>query len=998
MPSMSPRTQQMQMASGAGVDQATAMFEKGFSEMSYNVLLAKLPDIVEDVVTFKVLDVDLDQGTGIGAFVLMRGEQPLYIPVVMSDNNLKPLEMIYHKGLNIFLPLSKQWLEEMDKTELGSLGKGIKTPQSLYTDVDIRNVVVPPITGRFSYAAWEPFILADVARVINHETLEKVASEPRRVLIEFLDAAPNFVKVAFTNVLKKNPRVLKQAAQVYGVQALTGALRLNIEKVAASTLQGAKMDMTLPGGHKVRKGENISILPYDHKKKAVPVRLPSGKTIYLGHTGSGKEAAEKLAACFSRKVASATGMTGGGLWIADKDTTTTQFKRVFGDKAPEAYAGVKVKGFAAKDTRKKRNHAVREQPYQHWTEPNQPGVYTLYTNKQEEKAALVIPYPVDLIDNHTKKYDKKPVAHGHGAGHDYDGVFNGRGTKRFPAIYDYDAKMDYLAVFANGDYIKTDKLVGETSVVDELAGGALHRHLFKGGQGTPKVGKGFFVRQHGGHIEATEPLEIKSITTDSEGARRLKATRVHGWGEPREIVTQKKHPYGDIWMPKGASIVYLPPTYMWIPLKEKLNAHDFFRCALDLAGCASSSLSAVGAKKVTVKNASAGQFSINGARALDYVPALKKLAGGYVLPVEVAEELLTKAADDRSISFWVATGEMLARAQQRLQKLAQDPAAEAPPPEEPPPEEMPPEEMMPPEEAMAPPPPSPTDLAAMEMQQQIDQEMAKLVEKKEMLDALTMRTQEIATGAPVPPTVQTEAMGAPPIQQNLATGEPTPPMGPDQGPFAPPAPGGALPQDPSMMGQDPSMMGQDPSMMDPSGMGQDLGMMEQDPSMMDPSGMEQDPGMMGQDPSMMDPSMMGQDPSMMGQEQQMPPMAMMGQDGPNERALEEEINPQFLEQAGQLQSDDIFDAAAVSSLAQSPAIKELVAQYVPNLEKALDNLGRVILSLWMQEPDLKTDVGDAAFADLEDSLRTTFKNLGDLVLKLSQSAHTIRGPLERAGA
>jgi hypothetical protein len=170
-----------------------------------------------------------------------------------------------------------------------------------------------------------------------------------------------------------------------------------------------------------------------------------------------------------------------------------------------------------------------------------------------------------------------------------------------------------------------------------------------------------------------------------------------------------------------------------------------------------------------------------------------------------------------------------------------------------------------------------------------------------------------------------------------------------------------------------------------------------------------DPSMMGQDPSMMgqDPAAMGQDPSMMGQDpnapqdpnaQQGPPMAMMGQDGPNAQALEQEINPQFLDQASQLQSDDIFDAAAVSSLAQSPAIKELVGQYVPNLEKALDNLGRVLLSLWIQEPDLKGDVGEAAFADLEDNLRTTFRNLGDLVLKLSQSAHTIRSPLERANA
>ena len=84
MPSMSPRTQQLQMGAGAGVDQASQMFEKGFSEMAYNVLLSRFPDIVQDVVTFKILDTDLDKGMGMGAFVLMRNDQPLYIPVVMA--------------------------------------------------------------------------------------------------------------------------------------------------------------------------------------------------------------------------------------------------------------------------------------------------------------------------------------------------------------------------------------------------------------------------------------------------------------------------------------------------------------------------------------------------------------------------------------------------------------------------------------------------------------------------------------------------------------------------------------------------------------------------------------------------------------------------------------------------------------------------------------------------------------------------------------------------
>jgi hypothetical protein len=203
---------------------------------------------------------------------------------------------------------------------------------------------------------------------------------------------------------------------------------------------------------------------------------------------------------------------------------------------------------------------------------------------------------------------------------------------------------------------------------------------------------------------------------------------------------------------------------------------------------------------------------------------------------------------------------------------------------------------------------------------------------------------------------------------------------------------------PSMMGQpqgQPAQPGMDPSMMS-AAPGSALPMAPQggQPGM-DPSMMGGQPGM---DPSMMgmDPSMMGQDPSMMGQPQQ-PPMAMMGPDGPSTNGFGQEVNPQFLQQASQLPGD-MFDAAAVASLAQSPAVKEIVGQYLPNLEKAVDNLGRVLLSLEMQEPTLKQEVGEAAFTDLEETLRSTFRGMGDLVLKLSQSAHSIEGQYGHASA
>src|SRR5512139_1070289 len=126
MPALSPRTQQLQAGMNAGPDQEQQLFEQGMSEMAYSLLSTRMPDLVEDVVTFKVLSVDIDKGSGVGAFVVLRNNQPIYVPVVMVDNAIKPLEVFFHKAMNVFLPLSKGWLDEIDKHSLASLGTGVK--------------------------------------------------------------------------------------------------------------------------------------------------------------------------------------------------------------------------------------------------------------------------------------------------------------------------------------------------------------------------------------------------------------------------------------------------------------------------------------------------------------------------------------------------------------------------------------------------------------------------------------------------------------------------------------------------------------------------------------------------------------------------------------------------------------------------------------------------------------------------------------------------------
>jgi hypothetical protein len=902
------------MGSGAGADQATSLFEKGFSDLAYGVLLNRLPDAAEDVVTFKVLDTDLDNGRGVGAFVLLRNEQPLYIPVILSDNRLKPLEVIYHKALNIFLPLTKGWLDEVDKTALASLGKGIKTPESLYTDVDIRNIVVPPLTGRFSYASWEPVILADVADLLRTDALEKrAAAEPAPFLLAFLERAPNAVKLAFVRVLEAHAPLLKHAAALYGVTALRSALRPRREKQAAKQ-------------------------PF-----------------------------------------------GGALWIADVDTTPTEFRRIFGDQAAEAYVGVRKRGFAARDERLQRNLAVQEQPYARWVEPQQPGVYLITSAEGDARAAFVMPNPIDLLADGTR-YGRRPAIPGHNPlvenSYTDPTSFAVESNRVYPHGRPDESRYatrrtvpKYLAAFSNGDYLQADKLVGRDSIADSLDGGTLHQRMFERLSGTPKKGKGFFVRAHGTTFQATAPIEIQSVTNGSDGVRRIRITSPGGFSE-KTVITEATNPYGTIWMPKGANVVYLPADFLWIPLATKLEKSAFFTSALDLAACLSQKLSAAGARKVTLKNAGAGQCSVDGAAPMGRVPTIKKLAVDFGLSVDDAEALVKKAALERQARAWVASPQQLALVQLQLEKRAatddapdgkqrkkprseRNPASDAPTTEDEG-DDLGAEAAM---AAMAappaPPPPTPTDLAAMEMQQHLDAEMQKLQEKAEMLAMLAQRANEIAGGAPPAPTVQSQALGAPPPSANLATGAPLPQGG------APPMPDATPTMGAPMAGA------VDASALAPMG---DLGATSGGAA----AAMLPDDAAVG-----------GAMP---------PPMAMMGPDGPSAQSLAAEINPQFLEQAARLQSGDIFEAGAVASLAQSAAVRELVGQYLPAIERALDNLGRVLLTLWMQEPELKEEIGEAAFADLEENLRGTFKGLGDLVLKLNQGAHALHGEGEHAEA
>jgi hypothetical protein len=122
------------------------------------------------------------------------------------------------------------------------------------------------------------------------------------------------------------------------------------------------------------------------------------------------------------------------------------------------------------------------------------------------------------------------------------------------------------------------------------------------------------------------------------------------------------------------------------------------------------------------------------------------------------------------------------------------------------------------------------------------------------------------------------------------------------------------------------------------------------------------------------------------QEEEPPPMPVMPEGSPNPQMIAQQINPQMADAAGELGNAGIFDMATMSMMAASPVLHEIISTYVPNLEKAVDNLGRILLTLWMQEGDVKQTIGDLEYTTLEDRLRTVFKGLGELVIKINRNA------------
>ena len=897
MPAISPRTQAFE-AQGVQGDQAKTLFDQGLSQMAYNVLVNKLPNVSPDVVTFKVLDSDPEAGSGVGAFVILRRGQTIYVPVVMADNQVKPLDILYYKDLNVFLPLTKEWLEELDKMSLGEMGHGVKPPETLSTDVDIRNTVVPPTTGRYSYASDTS---EKVAKVIREAYAvfdsAKHQEEPKLAFLSFLDKAPNFVKQAMAKIFETRPKLLKQAVWFYGEKPVVDALRLK------QADYGAKLSRS------------------------------------------------------------------GALYVADDKTSPSEFRDIFGPKAPLAFQGVRLHGYYARDDRPAVKRALGVQKFLQLQEPKDSGAYKLYDRDGKPVVALIIGNPINIFTdgNEGKRIparNLRVIKHDRGSADPEQGHGQRYRVPGRAIVRDDTFIQRYVGITEDGNLIEATQLVGQPVAMSQLEGSAVFQKTV--GEGTaagPRKGQnGIFVQRRGSIFLGTTPLRIESITT-IEGVKRIEVSG--GWGR-KTLVIDPSAPYTKLMVPVGSHIVYLPQDYVWLPAKDKvLSTGDFLSNPKDILHWTLNGLHQAGGSEAIVKKLAHHGYFCEQAGVYDeaFVPALRKIASKLEIHVDDAAHALKQADETGWFRFWALDNKQYEKVAGYL-KVAEGEKKDPPPPDQ---------GGDPAQQAMdgvmsapvGPQMPQPVDMAVAEAMQNLTMQRSGLEQQMQLLQTIQQRTNQIAGGggAMGSPAAAAAAMGGPMDPSQMGAGGPVMQAGPGGQP-----PMGGMP-DPSQMGQ--QMPPQGPSM-PPQG-----------PSMPgQPTAIQPGQAVMGGMQPGMDPS----------QQQQQPPGATMTADDGSVESLMNQVNPQFMEQAGNLNDAGAFDAASLASMAQSPSLKDLVGSYLPNLEKSLDNVGRVLLTLWMDESSIKEDIGNETYISLEDNLRQVFKGMGDLILKINQNTLVLKGP------
>lgn len=126
-----------------------------FSQMALEKLNAASPGLSKYVIAFKDMSSELQDSDGVevGVFIMRNGGSLFYVPVISRGGVTFPIDSIYLADRKAFFPLTKKTLEQIQSSQNANVGMAARIPQGAVKNPDMKDLVVPPRTGKFMYAS-----------------------------------------------------------------------------------------------------------------------------------------------------------------------------------------------------------------------------------------------------------------------------------------------------------------------------------------------------------------------------------------------------------------------------------------------------------------------------------------------------------------------------------------------------------------------------------------------------------------------------------------------------------------------------------------------------------------------------------------------------------------------------------------------------------------------------------------------------------------------------
>jgi hypothetical protein len=815
------------------------LFEQAFQDLAMNQLISELPEIAESVASLKILELDPDNNTAVGTFIIMHGDDELHVPVILADNELMPFDTMYAKSIDMMLPLDQHWLAELDRMDVEQMGSAEKPPEGLRTDEDVRNLVVPPTTGRYSYA-----------------------SAKGQLLPAYVKLASNRVKQSFLRTLEAYPRMAKFAFEHYGVEAIREAIQPHASQVKEATTSLSVHFMTM-------------------------------------------------------------------------ETPVTEIRSVFGDKADTAMRDIALKGYACSDERQDIGELVMTERPLYLQQPDAPGFYRLFKTDGEVCPCMVFPQVLnfDQLGRENRLPSSAPT---------------GR--------YDSHNEQTRLTVSADGEMcMKSTPFLGELIEASEVPDGLKH-YVTTPRAGTPRNGqRGFFYDPDHKNMVALEPIQIENVTVrdgtrtimgrNYSTGRQICIKQIEGSPISRPKMFSSEQGYHghvfDAGVPdhfqtaaerkadgengRHREVVLVPWNYRFVPISGVCRPDRLLSDERAIKALFFDALASSGAPRITMKSAGAGQVYVDG-ESLSKLAAIQKVATRYHVSVPSAEEAYEMALNRSSVTFY-AVNDRIKRAFTHRVKAAQGGGMMAQPSAGAGAQEAPAGGAMDPNVLMQ-----------------------ELMQDPELLQAVAADPEGVAAELGMDPGMLMEILSTPELQQMLGGGAGMEPAGPP-----PPSPVEMAAQEVAQQ----LMQKNEQIQMQMQQEAQNLetqiqaiqAVMQRANEIAGEQGLEPPAPMEGGAPGEEQPGMPVEEPGMM-------------------------------ESAMTFEDPEMFDAAAIASLASNNDYDGTIGAFLPTLRSSLDAIGRLLTEFRMKAAEMKTAVGEETYSDLRDRLESLFQSLGETLVQL----------------